>query len=70
MTVVAEMLESLDIKGAMISADALNTQKDIATKIIYDKANYTLSLKGNHPLLNEAVERLFQNNQTRQKRLH
>ncbi|MBF0301231.1 MAG: ISAs1 family transposase, partial [Oligoflexia bacterium] len=61
-TVVPEMLDSLDIKGAMISVDALNTQKN-ATKIIDGKANYTLALKGNHPSLNEAAEQLFQNNQ-------
>ncbi len=58
-TVVPEIIDSLDIKGAMISVDALNTQKEIATKIIDAEANYTLALKGNHKNLNEDVELLF-----------
>ena len=43
----------------MISADALNTQKNIAEKIISAGADYTLALKGNHKNLNEEVEFLF-----------
>lgn len=58
-TVVPEILDSLDIKGAMISVDALNTQKENAAKIVNSKADYTLALKGNHKNLNDAVEQLF-----------
>jgi len=58
-TVVPEVLKTLDIKGAMISVDALNTQKEIAEQIITAKANYTLALKGNHKNLNNASEQLF-----------
>jgi hypothetical protein len=46
-------------KGAMISVDALNTQKEFAKKIIDAKAQYTLALKGKHKTLNEEVELLF-----------
>lgn len=58
-TVVPQMLDVLDVEGAMISVDALNTQKEIAKKIIDAKAQYTLALKGNHKTLNEEVELLF-----------
>jgi predicted transposase YbfD/YdcC len=58
-TTMPEMLNSLDIKGAMISVDALNTQKNIAEKIIDAQADYTLALKGNHKNLNEEVKFLF-----------
>lgn len=58
-TTVPKMLDTLDIQGAMISVDALNTQKDIAEKIIGAKAGYTLALKGNHKNLNEEVRLLF-----------
>lgn len=58
-TTLPEMLDSLDIKGAMISVDALNTQKNIAEKIISAKADYTLALKGNHKNLNEEARFLF-----------
>lgn len=58
-TVVPQMIDALDIEGAMVSVDALNTQKDIAKKIIEGKAQYTLALKGNHKNLNEEVGLLF-----------
>jgi predicted transposase YbfD/YdcC len=58
-TVVPKMLDALDIKGAMISVDALNTQKEIATQIIDAEADYTLALKGNHKILNEEVQAIF-----------
>ena len=44
-TVVPEMIDSLDIKGATVSVDALNTQKFIAQKIIEAGADFTLALK-------------------------
>lgn len=58
-TTVPKMIDALDIKGAMISVDALNTQKEIAKKIIDAKADYTLALKGNHKNLNEDVKHIF-----------
>ncbi len=51
-------IDVIDIKGAMISVDALNTQKNIAEKIIDSGANYTLALKGNHKNLYEDVSLL------------
>lgn len=58
--VVPEMIDALDIKGAMISVDALNTQKHIASKIVNAGADYTLALKGNHQILNADVEQVFE----------
>jgi predicted transposase YbfD/YdcC len=58
-TTVPEMIDALDISGAMVSVDALNTQKEIAAKIIAANADYTLALKGNHKNLNEEVTFLF-----------
>ena len=58
-TTVPELIDTLDVAGAMISVDALNTQKEIAKKIIDAKAQYTLALKGNHKTLNEEVGLLF-----------
>ena len=63
-TTVPAMLDALDIKGAMISVDALNTQKEIASKIVDADANYTMALKGNHKNLNREVATLFSTNQT------
>lgn len=58
-TTVPEMIDSLDLKGAMVSVDALNTQKDIAKKVIDAGADYTLALKGNHKILNEEIKVFF-----------
>ncbi|MFK7873890.1 MAG: ISAs1 family transposase [Oligoflexales bacterium] len=57
--VVPEMLDVLDVNGATISVDALNTQKNTAAKIIEEKSDYTLALKGNHKHLNEKVGFIF-----------
>ena len=43
----------------MVSLGALNTQKNIAEKIIEAKTGYTLELKGNHKNLNEELKYLF-----------
>jgi predicted transposase YbfD/YdcC len=56
---VPDMIDALDIKGAMISEDALNIQKNIAEKIIDSGANYTLAIKGNLKNLNEDVSLLL-----------
>jgi len=58
-TTVPQMIDAIDVVGAMISVDALNTQKEIAKKIIDAKAGYTLALKGNHKNLNEDVKHIF-----------
>jgi predicted transposase YbfD/YdcC len=58
-TAIPEILDELDIKGSMISVDALNTQKNIAEKINELKADYTLALKGNHKNLYSNVKELF-----------
>ena len=42
------LLELLDLEGAIVTADAMSTQKAIAHQIV-DKANYVLPLKYNQP---------------------
>ena len=54
-----DMLDMLDIRHATIVADALNTQKAIAKKIIASEADYALPVKGNHKQLEEDIEREF-----------
>ena len=59
-TAMPELMNLLDLKGAIITADALNTQKDIAKKAIEEKADYFLPVKGNHSSLQEEIETLFE----------
>lgn len=59
-TAVPELLRLLDVKGCIVTVDALNTQKDIAQQIRAQGADYVLALKGNHGLLYDAVRDLCQ----------
>jgi predicted transposase YbfD/YdcC len=54
-TAIPELLRLVDIKGAIITIDAMGTQKAIAQQIVDAKADYVLALKGNHETLHEAV---------------
>ena len=50
-----QLLKLIDIKGSIITADALYCQKDITKQIIKAKADYILALKNNHKLMYEDV---------------
>jgi predicted transposase YbfD/YdcC len=54
-TAIPELLRLVDIKGAIITIDAMGTQKAIAAEIIDLKADYVLALKGNQETLHDAV---------------
>ena len=54
-TAIPELLRLVDIKGAIITIDALGTQKAIAEQIIESEADYVLALKGNQEALHQAV---------------
>lgn len=54
------LLELLDIRGSIVTIDAMGTQLDIAEKIIKGGADYILSLKGNQQGLLEQVSQRFE----------
>src|SRR3954465_4705778 len=54
-TAIPELLRLVDIKGAIITIDAMGTQKAIAPQIIEGGADYASALKGNQETLHEAV---------------
>lgn len=54
-TAIPELLRLVDITGAIITIDALGTQKAIAAQIIDSGADYVLALKGNQETLHQAV---------------
>jgi predicted transposase YbfD/YdcC len=54
-TAIPELLRLVDIKGAIITIDAMGTQKAIAAQIIDGEADYVLALKGNQDTLHQAV---------------
>ena len=54
-TAIPELLRLVDIKGAIITIDAMGTQKTIAAQIVDGDADYVLALKGNQETLHQAV---------------
>ena len=54
-TAIPELLRLVDIRGAIITIDAMGTQKAIAAQIIDGKADFVLALKGNQETLHQAV---------------
>jgi predicted transposase YbfD/YdcC len=55
-TAIPQLMEMLDIKGTIVTIDAMGTQKDIAKKIVEAGADYILAVKGNQETLLEDVE--------------
>ncbi len=54
-TAIPELLRLVDIKGAIITIDAMGTQKAIARQIVAAEADYVLALKGNQGTLHQSV---------------
>ncbi len=55
-TTVAPLLAPLDITGAVVTADALLTQKAIATHVVEEKhADYLFTVKDNQPTLRQDI---------------
>src|SRR3954452_5006976 len=54
-TAIPELLRLVDIKGAIITIDAMGTQKSIAADIVNGGGDYVLALKGNQETLHQAV---------------
>ena len=58
-TAMPELMDSLDLKNTIITADALNTQKRTVTKAIDCGADYLLPVKGNQEVLLEEIVSAF-----------
>jgi predicted transposase YbfD/YdcC len=54
-TAVPKLLDMLDLKGAVVTVDALNTQKDIARQITDAGGDYVMAVKENHPTLHDRI---------------
>ncbi|HRI92806.1 MAG TPA: ISAs1 family transposase [Accumulibacter sp.] len=54
------LLDAIDIQGKDITADALLTQRKLATYLVERKAHYHFTVKGNQPTLQADIALLFQ----------
>lgn len=59
-TAIPHLLQMLAIEGCIVTIDAMGTQKEIASAIIDQGADYVLALKGNQGSLLEDVQWLFE----------
>ena len=59
-TAITELLELLDLKGMIITIDAMGCQKKIVEKIAEKKADYVISLKGNQQSIHNDVKEFFE----------
>ena len=55
-TAVPELLRVLELRGCIVTLDAMGCQKKIAKEIIEADADYVLALKGNHEVVHEEVK--------------
>lgn len=58
-TAIPALLDLLDLRGAVVSIDAMGCQKEVATKIVAGGADYLLALKDNHPTAHAEVAAYF-----------
>jgi predicted transposase YbfD/YdcC len=58
-TAIPKLLELLDLKGALVTIDAMGCQKEIATQIVDGGGDYLLAVKENHPHLYEDIDAQF-----------
>lgn len=58
-TAIPELLDKIQIKGQIITIDAMGTQTAIAEKIRKKRADYVLELKRNQTSLYEDVQECF-----------
>lgn len=66
-TALPTILEMLDIRGCIVTIDAMGCQKEIAAKIIEEGGDYILSLKGNQGNLEEQVMLFFEGEMKNQR---
>lgn len=58
-TAIPQVLDLVDVKGAIVTIDAMGCQKEIAKEIVTREGDYVLPVKGNQSALEDAVDAFF-----------
>ena len=58
-TAIPALIDRIDVKGAIVTIDAMGCQKEIAKRIVDAKGDYVLAVKDNQPKLHQAIKELF-----------
>lgn len=61
-TAIPQLLKTLNLKGNIVTIDAMGCQKKIAKQIIDQEGDYVLNLKANQPNLNKNVSSFLDKN--------
>lgn len=59
-TAIPKLLQLLELKGAIVTIDAMGCQKEIARQIVEGGGDYVLAVKDNQPLLHAAIRDHFE----------
>src|ERR1700756_409894 len=54
-TAIPELLKKIDVRGGVVTIDAMGAQKAIAEEVVRGQADYVLALKRNHESLHREV---------------
>ena len=58
-TIIPELLRVLDLKGCLVTTDALGCHKSTAEQVVEQGADYVLAVKENQPKLHAYLQQLF-----------
>lgn len=58
-TAIPRLLEMLQVEGCIVTIDAMGCQKEVASKILDERADYVLAVKKNQGRLHEDVHDIF-----------
>ena len=64
-TAVPKLLKMLSLEGSIVTADALNCQREIAQQVIDQKGDYVMALKGNQGTLHDDVRTFLDDPKTK-----
>lgn len=59
-TAIPQLIRQLELKGYVVTIDAMGCQKEIAKEITEAKADYILALKENHQTMHQDVMKFFE----------
>ena len=57
--IIPELLRLLDLKGCLVTTDALGCHKSTAEQVVEQQADYVLTVKANQPKLHAHLQQLF-----------
>lgn len=58
-TAIPKLLERLDLRGTVVTIDAMGCQREIVAAVVDSQADYIVAVKNNQPTLAQAVESQF-----------